>query len=85
MQLQRDIGVPPYFELGLSYNQELCMGVILHCDRKFREAETHFIRAKAIYDYKLEPPFNLALNYLQLLVNSNSEVEKLSLVEEAKG
>ncbi len=36
IELQKEIGVPQYFELGLSYNYEMCMGIIQHCDRKFR-------------------------------------------------
>lgn len=49
IELQKDIGVPQYFELGLSYNYEMCMGIIQHCDRKFRQAESHFVKAKAMY------------------------------------
>ena len=47
----------------------MSLGIISHCDRKFKEAESHFIKAKAMYENKLEPPFSLALNYLQLLHN----------------
>lgn len=63
----------------------MCLGIIQHCDRHFQEAQAHFIKAKAIYEKKLEPPFSLALNYLQLMIHSESEVAKLEMIEEAKG
>lgn len=85
MQLQKEIGVPAYFELGFSYNYEMCLGIMKHCERKFGEAERHFIKAKAIYEKKLEPPFSLALNYLQLMMGAESEVQRLEMIEEAKG
>lgn len=77
MQLQKGLGIPIYFELGFSYNFEMCLGIIQHLERNFKEAQSHFIKAKAIYDNKLEPSFSLALNYLQLMINSDSEVYKL--------
>jgi hypothetical protein len=55
----------------------MCLGIIQHLERNFKEAQSHFIKAKAIYDNKLEPSFSLALNYLQLTINSDSEVAKL--------
>lgn len=63
----------------------MCLGIIKHLERNFKEAQSHFIKAKAIYDNKLEPCFSLALNFLQLMINSDSEVAKLEMIEEAKG
>ena len=81
MELQREMGVPAYFELGLSYNREICLGILQHCDRKFKDAESHFIKAKALYEHKLEPPFSLALNYMQRMLASEGEVTRLEMVE----
>jgi hypothetical protein len=68
--LQLLMGVPEYFQLGFSYNLEMCEGIIRHCDKEFIEAEAHFQKAATMYDNKLEPPFSLALNCLQIMVNS---------------
>jgi hypothetical protein len=49
----------------------MCEGIIAHCDKEFKEAEIHFKKASKIYDNRLEPPFSLALNCLQIMVNSD--------------
>jgi tetratricopeptide (TPR) repeat protein len=85
IDLQTEVGVPGYFELGLSYNREVCLGILRHCQAAYEEAEKHFLKAKALYENKLEPPFSLALNYLQRMLHCESEVGRLELVEEAKG
>lgn len=50
----------------------MCEGIIHHCDKDFIKAESHFLKALTMYDNKLEPPFSLALNCLQIMVNAKS-------------
>ncbi len=51
----------------------MCEGIIYHCDKDFVQAETHFLKACTMYDNKLEPPFSLALNCLQIMINENED------------
>jgi hypothetical protein len=62
----------------------MCEGILAHCDKEFKQAELHFRKASKIYDNRLEPPFSLALNCLQIMVNSNKEDERKEMAENAR-
>lgn len=70
--------------MGLNYNYYMCEGILNHCEKKFKEAEPFFLKAKNLYSAKLEPPFSLAMNYLQLMVNAESESEKAQMIKRAQ-
>lgn len=84
IHLQRQIGVPVHFQMGLNYNYYMCEGILSHCQNKFKDAEQYFLKAKKLQAAKLEPPFSLALNYLQLMVNAESESEKTITIKRAQ-
>jgi hypothetical protein len=77
------LGVPQNFQLGFDYNLEMCEGIINHCNKNFLKAEDHFQKAANIYDSKLEPPFSLALNCLQIMVNAITTDEKKKMAEKS--
>lgn len=62
----------------------MCEGIISHCDKMFKEADRHFSNAFLLYDDKLQPPFSLALNYIQLMVNAKSQEEKQAMIAKSK-
>ena len=62
----------------------MCEGIISHCEKNFLQAEAHFQRASTMYDNKLEPHFSLALNCLQIMVNSQTAEEKTKHAEKAR-
>lgn len=62
----------------------MCEGIISHCEKDFLIAEAHFQRASTMYENKLEPHFSLALNCLQIMVNSSTALQKAKHADKAR-